>query len=180
MSLRYSKQCVALIKACLPAEMQPTKQQPGWNPFRACPTPPRTHPATCTCALKPPAACPPATNLTNNTPLCANHRYPGQHRTRTRFANLLLLCQKHAPGSHTTKHRPTPRNRHRSLSSVACRRRLCRRGPERFAAEAQTSTTNTCPSKTRDDVNDNECHAKCFDNVECKPNLSSSDYCKKM
>ena len=126
--------------------MQPTKKQPGCHSAPAQPRHARTlQPVHA--ALKPPAACPPAANLTNNTPLCANHRYPGQHRTRTRFANLLLLCQKHAPGSHTTKYRPTPRNRHRSPSSVACRRRLCRRGPERFAAGTQTSTTNTRPFK---------------------------------
>jgi hypothetical protein len=126
-------------RACTVARMEPIPRLPN----------PATHARSLQpvhAALKPPAACPPVTNLTNNTPLCANHRYPGQHRTRTRFANLLLLCQKHA-GSHTTKHRPTPRNRHRSPSSVACRRRLCRRGPERFATGTQTSTTNTRPFK---------------------------------
>ena len=42
-----------------------------------------------------------------------------------------------------------------------------------MAAKAQTSTTNTCPSKTQDDVNDNECYVKDIkdtNDIKCKPN----------
>ena len=50
------------------------KRRPDWNPSRACPTPPRTHPATCTCRPEATRCHPPATKPTNQTLLCAHHR----------------------------------------------------------------------------------------------------------